>query len=185
MQGLTKHSAKPPRILNNKSLAEAAQILASRDELLAAVLTAFGPPPLWARRPGFPTLVRIVLEQQVSLISARSMYQRLRSNIVPFTPERFIELGEPFLRSLGVTRQKSAYFLHVAHAFVDGQLDLISRLSDEDAQAALLRIKGVGPWTAHIYLLMALRRPDIWPNGDIALAAALGKLRKMDQRPSF
>lgn len=140
---------------------------------------------MWARRPGFPTLLRIILEQQVSLISARAMFERLNSNVLPFTPEGFIKSGEASLRSLGVTRQKAHYCVQVAQAFVDGHLDRIGRMTDEDAHAKLLSIKGVGPWTANIYLLMALRRPDIWPDGDIALATALGKLRKMKTRPSF
>jgi len=140
---------------------------------------------MWGRRPGFETLLRIVLEQQVSLISARSMFRRLISNIQPFTPEAFIGAGEASLRSLGVTRQKSHYCIQVAHAFTNGDLRRISRMSDEDAHATLLRIKGVGPWTANIYLLMALKRPDIWPDGDVALATAAGKLRKMKTRPSF
>ena len=140
---------------------------------------------MWARRPGFSTLLRIVLEQQVSLLSARAMFERLKSNIEPFTPEEFIGSGEPYLRSLGVTRQKAHYCVQVAHAFSNGQLDKIGRMNDEDAHAALLRIKGIGPWTANIYLLMALRRPDIWPDGDVALATAVGRLRKMTSRPSF
>lgn len=140
---------------------------------------------MWGRRPGFPTLLRIVLEQQISLISARAMFARLKSNIDPFTAERFIEFGEPSLRSLGVTRQKAHYCVQVAQAFTNGDLNRISRMADEEAHTALLGIKGVGPWTANIYLLMALRRPDIWPDGDVALATAVGKLRKINPRPSF
>lgn len=140
---------------------------------------------MWGRRPGFPTLLRIVLEQQVSLISARAMFERLKVNIAPFTAEGFIEFGEQNLRSLGVTRQKSHYCVQVAHAFNNGDLKKIAGLPDEHAHAALLRIKGVGPWTANIYLLMALRRPDIWPDGDIALATAVGKVWKMKTRPTF
>lgn len=140
---------------------------------------------MWARRPGFPTLLRIVLEQQVSLVSARAMFERLKSNIEPFTAEGFIEAGEPYLRSLGVTRQKAHYCVQVAEAFTNGHLNKLGKLNDEDAHEVLLSIKGVGPWTANIYLLMALRRPDIWPDGDVALATAVGRLRKMKQRPSF
>jgi len=140
---------------------------------------------MWGRRPGFVTLLRIILEQQVSLVSARSMFERLKANIQPFTAERFIEAGESYLRSLGVTRQKAHYCVQVARAFNDGRLDKLSRMNDEDAHAALLGIKGVGPWTANIYLLMALRRADIWPDGDLALATAVSKLRKMNTRPSF
>ena len=140
---------------------------------------------MWGRRPGFETLLRIVLEQQVSLVSARSMFARLNSNIQPFTPEGFITAGEARLRSLGVTRQKSHYCIQAAHAATNGDLGRIGRMSDEEAHATLLRIKGVGPWTANIYLLMALKRPDIWPDGDIALATAVGRVRRMNARPSF
>ena len=162
----------------------AAEILAARDPDLGSIYRAHGAPPMWGRRAGFSTLLRIVLEQQVSLVSARSMFERLKSNFEPFTPERFIESGEAYLRSLGVTRQKAHYCIQVAETFVEGRLNGIGRMNDEDAYAALLDIKGVGPWTANIYLLMALRRPDIWPYGDVALATAVSKLRKMSTRPS-
>ena len=140
---------------------------------------------MWGRPSGFATLLRIVLEQQVSLISARAMFARLKSNIEPFNAEAFIRSGELYLRSLGVTRQKAHYCVQVAHAFTNGDLAKIARMNDEDAHATLTRIKGVGPWTANIYLLMALRRPDIWPNGDIALATSAMKVWQMKQRPSF
>jgi DNA-3-methyladenine glycosylase II len=167
------------------SLGEAAQVLAKRDQQLASILAAYGPPPMWGRKPGFTTLVQIIVEQQVSLISARAMMRRLQANIQPFTAARFIELGEPYLRSLGMTRQKSSYCVHLAQAAVAGKLDSIARLSDDDAHAALLQIKGIGPWTAQVYQLMALKRPDIWPHGDVALATAVKNLRKLDQRPGF
>lgn len=169
--------------LDKNSLLSAAGALAARDKELASILKAYGPPPMWARKPGFVTLVQIVLEQQVSLVSARAMFQRLQLNIDPFRPERFIEMGERYLRSLGVTRQKAGYCLHIAQAFTEGKLVSLQKMTDEDAHAVLLRIKGVGPWTADIYLLMALRRPDIWPSGDVALATAVGKLRRMTGPP--
>src|SRR5437016_13452629 len=176
--------SKPIR-LTTETLRGAAESLATRDRHLASIYRAHGAPPMWGRRAGFSTLLRIVLEQQVSLVSARSMFERLKSNIEPFTPERFIESGEAFLRSLGVTRQKAHYCIQVAEAFAEGRLNGISSMSDDDAHAALLNIKGVGPWTANIYLLMALRRPDIWPDGDVALATAVSRIRKMSTRLSF
>jgi DNA-3-methyladenine glycosylase II len=180
-----KSAQNPPLRLTQGSLAGAAKALAARDPQLADIYRAHGVPPMWARRPGFQTLLRIVLEQQVSLQSARSTFERLKTNIEPFTPERLIESGDVYLRSLGVTRQKAHYCVQVAQAFVDGRLNGIGRMNDEDARGVLLSIKGVGPWTANIYLLMALRRPDIWPDGDLALATAFGRLRKMNTRPSF
>jgi DNA-3-methyladenine glycosylase II len=174
-----------PIRLTPESLEAAAGALAEVDPQLAAIHRIHGTPPMWGRRPGFPTLLRIILEQQVSLVSARAMFARLKSNVEPFTAQLFIESGETYLRSLGVTRQKAHYCMQVAQAFTNGDLNQITRMNDEEAHARLLSIKGVGPWTANIYLLMALKRPDIWPDGDIALATALGRLRKMNTRPSF
>ena len=183
---LNKDAIRPSCVsLTKESLGTATVLLAARDRHLASIYLKHGVPPMWGRPQGFPTLLRIVLEQQVSLISARAMYARLKANITPFTADGFIEFGETNLRSLGVTRQKAHYCVQVAQAFTNGDLKQIARLSDEEAHTALLRIKGVGPWTANIYLLMALRRPDIWPDGDIALASAAGRLRKMKTRPSF
>jgi DNA-3-methyladenine glycosylase II len=174
-----------PTSLTSESLAAAARALAARDPHLAIIHRTHGAPPMWGRQPGFTTLLRIILEQQVSLVSARAMFERLKTNIDPFSAAGFIDAGEASLRKLGVTRQKAHYCVQVAQAFTSGELRQVARMNDEDAHALLLRIKGVGPWTANIYLLMALRRPDIWPDGDIALASALGKLHQMDTRPSF
>src|SRR5258706_3715876 len=127
----------PARTLKLHTLAAAAITLAERDKDLASILVTFGRPPMWGRRPGFITLVRIILEQQVSLVSARSMFARLNTNIQPFTPERFLELGESYLRSLGVTRQKAAYFVSLANAMAGGELTSLSRMTDDDARAAL------------------------------------------------
>lgn len=168
-----------------ESLATATRALARKDEDLRRIYKAHGVPPMWARRPGFATLLQIIIEQQVSLTSARSMVKRLTTNIEPFTPERFIELNEPHLRSLGLTRQKSHYCVQLAHAFIEGRLDKIGRMSDEEAHSALVSVKGIGTWSANVYLLMALKRPDIWPNGDVALATAVGKLMQRPVRPSF
>jgi DNA-3-methyladenine glycosylase II len=176
---------KSVRTLTYQSLAAGATSLALRDADLSLVLSKYGTPPMWGRKRGFVTLVRIILEQQVSLTSARSMFKRLTDRIEPFTPERFLELGDAYLRSLGVTRQKSAYFLSLAEAATGGTLLAIPRMDDDEARAELMRIKGIGPWTADIYLLMVLKRPDIWPNGDIALATAAMNLKRLASRPSF
>lgn len=176
-----------PEPLTRTSVASAAKSLAKRDPDLALILDRHGPPPLWARPPGFATLIQIILEQQVSLSSAASMYKRLRSNVVPFRPRRFIELGEPLLKSLGVTRQKTSYCLHLAERVTVSGLNLsaLARMSDDDVKTSLTQIKGIGPWSADIYLLMALRRPDIWPVSDLALATAVTKVKKLKKRPTI
>jgi DNA-3-methyladenine glycosylase II len=141
---------------------------------------------MWGREPGFPTLVHIILEQQVSLASARAAYDRLLLAASPLTPERFLQLDDARLRAIGFSRQKAAYGRHLARAILDGRLDLVAleAMDDEAARSALTEIKGIGPWTANIYLLMALRRPDIWPSGDLALAVAVQMVKRLDARPT-
>lgn len=176
----------PPTVLSGSLLAEAAGILAKKDKDLAEILANYGTPPLWARERGFITLLRIILEQQVSLVSADAMYRRLIENVDPLTPATVLVAGAPFLRSFGVTRQKAAYFINVAEAIENGELDLqgLAKESDEIAMECLTHVKGIGPWTANIYLLMALRRPDVWPVGDVALATAFKNLKGWKQRPA-
>ena len=113
------------------------------------------------------------------------MLNRLEGAIQPFTPARFIDLGDGYLRSLGVTRQKSAYLLHLSESIVSGELSFtkLSRMSDDDARITLTRIKGIGLWSADVYLLMAMRRADIWPAGDLALAVAMQELMGLEKRP--
>lgn len=141
---------------------------------------------MWRRATGFTTLVHIILEQQVSLKSAKAMLIRLQSAIDPFTPARFLELGDTHLRGLGVTRQKSAYLLHLSSSILNGDLSLaaLSRMTDDDVRLRLTRIKGIGSWSADVYLLMAMRRADIWPAGDLALAVAVKELWGLELRPT-
>ena len=172
--------------LTEASLAKAAKQLARRDKDLASILDRFGPPPLWARTPGFPTLIKIILEQQVSLTSAASIFARLEKNVIPFRPARMIELGETHLKSQGLTRQKTSYCLHLAQSLHDKRLNLarLGRMSDEEAKAALMEVKGIGSWSADVYLLMALGRADIWPATDLALAISVTNLRQLENRPN-
>lgn len=167
-------------------MVQAAEQLAARDETLAWVLATYGTPPMWRRPTGFPTLVHIILEQQVSLKSAKAMLLRLQSAITPFTPERFVHLGESYLRGLGVTRQKSAYLIHLSESIVSGEFSFrrLARLDDREAQIYLTRMRGIGSWSADVYLLMAMRRVDIWPAGDLALAVAAKELWSLQLKPT-
>ncbi len=156
------------------------------DPDLAEVVRRHGPPPLWGRQPGFATLLRIILEQQVSLASGRAVYRRIEGEIGRINVQTVLGAGTRGLRALGVTRQKASCWIEVARAADDGRLNLrrLGQSDDEQARAELMDIKGIGPWTANVYLLMALRRPDIWPPGDVALLTALQHLRKSKARPS-
>lgn len=167
-------------------LAEGTAILSAQDPDLAATVRRFGPPPMWARKPGFATLLQIILEQQVSLASARAAYDRLRAVIPAVTPENFLTLDDATLRKAGFSRQKAGYGRSLASALVGGSFDLavIAELPDDQARDTLIGLRGVGPWTADTYLLIALGRPDVWPAGDIALQAAVRDVKGMPTRPS-
>ena len=171
--------------LTTCSLGRAVDALVSVDPDLARVVSAFGHPPLWERPPGFPTLVYIVLEQQVSLASARAAFDRLAA-AGPVTPDFFLRLSDQELLAIGFSRQKASYCRGLATALASAELDLsaIDELDDQEARAALLQLKGIGPWTADIYLLMALLRPNIWPIGDLALVQALQEVKELDRRPT-
>lgn len=173
--------------LSSGSLARAVADLAARDPDLAGVVERYGPPPLWARPPGFATLVRIILEQQVTLGSAAAAYRRLQGAAGRVTPARVAAVPERRLRAAGLTRQKAAYCRELAVAVRDGKLDLheLGRLSDDEVRSVLIRVPGIGPWTADIYLLMALRRPDVWPRGDQALARALQRVKRLRRTPGM
>ena len=175
----------PPRALTRTTLATGARALARRDPRLRSLLARNGLPPMWARRPGFETLVHIVLEQQVSIVAARSLFRRVRAHLGGLTPEIVSRRGVMGLHRLGLTRQKATYCHELARATLGGRLFLsdIARASDEDGRAALLALRGIGPWSVDIYYLMALRRPDIWPTGDLALAVALHDVLDLPVRP--
>ena len=174
-----------PKRMSRARLLDGVEALSATDPDLGAVVRRFGPPPLWARRQGFATLVQIVLEQQVSLASARATFGRLRNAWGDITAERFATLTAAQVQSAGVTRQKTSYCLGIARQIVDGTLDLrrLGRADDEEVRATLVAIRGIGPWTADIYLLMALLRPDIWPDGDIALVTAAHQVKRLRRRP--
>ena len=160
--------------------------LGRRDPDIGAVVSTHGPPPLWAREPGFATLVHIILEQQVSLASAKAAFDRLRVAVGTLTPAAFLDLDAETLRRIGFSRQKTRYCRNVAVAVADGSLDLdgLEHRSDDEARTALVAITGIGRWTADIYLLMALCRPDVWPAGDLALAIAAQRIKRLASRPS-
>jgi DNA-3-methyladenine glycosylase II len=168
-----------------ETLDGACRELADRDPALDRIYRERGCPPLWQRRPGFRTLVQIILEQQVSLASGRATMKRVENAIGRVTAQSLAGAGEFGLRAAGVTRQKALYCTLLARAAMDGELNLgrIARVRDHEALDMLTAFKGVGRWTAEVYLLMALRRPDVWPAGDLALAKALQAVKKFPVKP--
>jgi DNA-3-methyladenine glycosylase II len=172
--------------LNDQTLLAGVQALAEEDESLAMIVSTYGPPPLWEREQGFHTLIHIILEQQVSLASAKAAYNRLVNAAKPLTPQNFLKLSDEELKKIGFSRQKTQYGRELAKAMLNGSLDLmgLDDLDDQEAKEQLMKVKGIGPWTADIYLLMALGRPDIWPNGDLALEVAIQRLKGLSTRPT-
>jgi DNA-3-methyladenine glycosylase II len=177
-------TALPPP-LDEARLLAAVEELAAADPGLGEVVARFGPPPLWARDPGFPTLVHLILEQQVSLASAQAAFDRLGLAAHPLTPRSLLRLDDAQLLAVGFSRQKARYARALATAVEDGSLDIdgLAALDDDGVDAALTALPGIGPWTSTIYRLMVLRRPDAWPVHDIALAQAAAELRGLDHRP--
>jgi DNA-3-methyladenine glycosylase II len=176
-----------PAALTVKSMLTAVDELAVRDARLARIVDAHGVPPLWDRPPGFTTLVRIILEQQVSLASAAALFTKLEHQCDgSVMPGRVAATGEPGLLAIGFTRQKARYVVGLARQVDAGAVSLerIARLPDDDARAALIAIPGVGPWTAGVYLLMALRRPDVWPPGDLGLHKSMAEVRGLEVVPT-
>jgi DNA-3-methyladenine glycosylase II len=182
-------SSKPgilPRPLNRRSLARAANSVGGNDPDLRRIRDTLGVPPLWDRQPGFATLVFIILEQQVSLASARAAFERLTAARSPLTPGSFLELDADTLKQIGFSRQKTRYARALATSIVDGTLDLdaLHALEDDCVREELTKLPGIGPWTADIYMVMALLRPDVWPRGDLALAKAVQAVKGLKALPS-
>ncbi len=171
--------------LTDKAYHRAVLTLADRDHDLARVVSDHGAPPRWARDPGFATLALLILEQQVSLASARATYARLEAACAGVGPEPVLALGDDGMRSVGLSRQKARYVRLLAEAVAGGALDVdrLAGLGDDGVRVELTRITGIGDWTADIYLLTALQRPDVWPAKDLALQVAAHEIKGLDARP--
>lgn len=173
-------------LLDDAGLLRSVCALARTEPRFAQVVERHGPPPLWPREPGFATLALLMLEQQVSLAQARTMFQRIVAAAGEMTPQAVLPLGIEGLRAIGVTRQKSAYLYALAGALVGGGFDIhaLHTLADDAAADRLDALHGVGQWTAQCYLLFALRRPDAFPAADLALMESTRVLWRLRARPS-
>jgi DNA-3-methyladenine glycosylase II len=161
------------------------EALVARDPDIAEAYARCGLPPVRRSAPGFAGLIRMIAGQQVSVQAARAIVARLEARVDPLTAERFLETDEAQLRAAGLSRPKVRYGRLLAAEIAEGRLDIdgLAALDDAAALAALTRVKGIGRWTAEIYLLFALGRPDVWPVGDLALCIAAQHLKKLAARP--
>ncbi len=172
--------------LDEQNLARICRKLAESDADLAFIFKTYGTPPLWKREANFATLIHIILEQQVSLASALSAFNKLKERIGEITPEVVLNLSDEEMKSCYFSRQKIVYARELSKAILDGNLNLnsLETLSDAEAKHELKKIKGIGDWTSDIYLLMALLRPDVMPKGDLALHVAWKKLKNLEHAPT-
>ena len=176
--------------LTLRSLKLHSKTLASRCPHLAIVYDKYGPPPLWDRPQNFETLLQIILEQQVSLASAKACYDKLCAASETLRRSAFLNSTDAELKTDGFSRQKTAYARHLSEAMIEKHINFekLVHLDDADVKSELIKLKGVGEWTSDIYLLMAMLRPDVMPKGDVALHTAWHKLsgeRTSDHRMNF
>jgi DNA-3-methyladenine glycosylase II len=168
-----------------RDLAEGISVLTA-EPVFADILERAGPPRFRRRRNGFGTLLHIILEQQVSIDAAAAMHHRLAGLCRPLMPETFLTLDDATLRSCGFSRQKMGYARDLAAAVESGKFDFtrLAAADDETALGELLAIRGIGRWSAEIYLLFALGRPDVWPAADLGLQMAINEQLNLGSRPS-
>ncbi|MDX1468035.1 MAG: hypothetical protein R3258_01730 [Acidimicrobiia bacterium] len=171
--------------LDEATFREACELLVAEDEDLASLLSQHGIPEFWTRTAGFPTLVRVILEQQVSLQSGAAAYRRLVDAVGEPSPESVDAMGTDAIRAAGITRQKAGYLIGLAGAIIEGRLDLdhISQLPPTEARAELMKIHGIGAWTADVYLLVALGHTDVFPIGDRALQVGASRALGLSTPP--
>jgi DNA-3-methyladenine glycosylase II len=169
-----------------ESLASSLNFLAEREKAFAKVLEAHGHPEPRANDPGIETLLRTIVGQQVSVAAARSMWNKLTAEFgEPVDLEKLLDASDDQMRAAGMSRQKAGYLRSLAGLVLSGELDLVHLPEDdEEAIAQLIKIKGIGRWSAEIYLLFAEGRGDVWPAGDLAVQIEIGKLMGLKDKPT-
>lgn len=182
MRGRLATAGEP--ILDEAALKRAISQLRTRCPVMRAIHDTTGDPPLRRYPSGFEGVVHIVVGQQVSAASARAIWARTQNAICPFTPDQILAMSDGALRAAGLSRPKIATLRALSLAVRDGlDIDRLASAEDEDVRRALTAVRGIGPWTADIYLLFALGRPDSWPAGDLALQTATGRIFGLEHRP--
>jgi DNA-3-methyladenine glycosylase II len=173
-------------VRTTESLSRSLNALAEREEAFAKVLDTHGHPEPRTSEPGVETLLRTIVGQQVSVAAARSMWNKLTAKFgQPVELKKLLDSSDEEMREAGMSRQKAGYLRSLAGLVLSGELDL-ARLpaDDEEAIAQLTKIKGIGRWSAEIYLLFAEGRHDVWPAGDLAVQIEIGKLMGLEGKPS-
>lgn len=156
----------------------ALEYLTAKDKILAEIIEKFGIPKLQKREEGFASMCHIILEQQVSIASAKACYEKISNSLEEITPASILNAADQTLRNCGVSRQKIIYLKHLAEKVISKQLDFESFVSKSEAEirTKLIQLKGVGNWSIDVYLMFCLQSPDVIPLGDIAIKNTLKEL---------
>lgn len=155
--------------------------LSKKDAHLQSIIDQYGYPPLWVRKPVFETLIHIILEQQVSLASAKAALTKLKEKIGTVTPKKLLLLSDAELKACYFSRQKIVYARCLAETIQNAKLSIkkLQSMPDEQVREALLTIKGIGHWTVDVFLMMVLHRTDLFPTGDIALMNSVRHIKQL------
>ncbi len=157
---------------------EAFQYLSQKDPIFSLIIEKYGLPILPKRPQGFETLVLLILEQQVSIDSAKATFLKLKAKQPDFNPKSLLDFSDEEFRNIGVSRQKTSYIKALSHSIINNHIDLesLATKSAEQVREELIKIKGIGHWTIDIYLMFSLQAPDIIPLGDIAVINTIKEL---------
>jgi len=174
------------RIDTEADIKDGVAALVAADPMIAEIVEITGLPPLRREPAGFAGLMRIVTGQQLSVAAAKAIWGRVEARVKPVSAERMLRVRETTLRQCGFSGPKIRATREIAGAVADGRLDLaaLETMELDRAIASLCAVKGIGPWTAEIYLMFCLGHPDIWPGGDLALQVALQSAHRLDTRPN-
>lgn len=168
------------KIVNENDLS----FLLNQDEIIHGIFKQYGIPPNWERIPDFVSLSKIILEQQVSLNSAKAHFERLNDYIKEFTPKNILLLSDDEMRNCHISRQKAKYLRNISTSILNGDLNLeeLFHFDEPSVRHKLTSIKGIGDWTADVYLLFCLQHKDIFPIGDIAVVNTIRELYDVTTR---
>ena len=168
------------KIINSTAVAR----LRAADTVFAHIIDTYGLPESWERAPGFETLCRIILEQQVSLESAHAAYLKLNERLPTFAPAEILALTDAEMRACYLSRQKTRYLRELSKAVIAGDLNFekLSALTVAEVKTELTKIVGIGNWTAEVYLMFCLQSPDIFPAGDVAAVNTVKELTEAENK---
>jgi DNA-3-methyladenine glycosylase II len=166
---------------NKDNFKQLCSALAKKDPHLQSIIQQYGHPPMWSRPASFASLIHIILEQQVSLASAKAALEKLKQKIGTITAEKVLQLSDAELRACYFSRQKTVYARCLAEAIVTKKLNLkkLGAGTDDEIRIELKKIKGIGDWTVDVYLLFVLQRADVFPTGDLAMMNALKQIKQL------